>query len=280
MAGPGPLPLARAFEQAFPLEWGPDGPRATLDGFGGTTLGCAALALAQGVDGLSLHALHACFVRPVPTDRPVGLRIESLSTGRRFARRRLEIREEGRLLFDLVASFAAPAEGPEFADAPGWTLPGPEELPSDAEVAAAEGWERDDAFERILELRWCGRPWAVDAPTASSRYDAWVRPVAPPLGDAGRVAGIAYTSDFHSHWPAARKLGGAFDPSGFTSLDQTVWIHREDPWDDWWLLSSWTDQGHAGRCLGHRTLRDRQGRLIASMAQEALIPGARPRSSV
>lgn len=271
--------MARSFERAFELQPGPEGPRATLDGFGGTTLGCAALALAREARGLSLHALHVCFLRPVPSDRPVALRIETLSDGRRFARRRLEIREEGRLLFDAVASFAAPAEGPSFADEWAPELPAPEELPSDEEVADAEGWERNDDFERLLELRWCGRPWALDRPAASSRYDAWVRPLARPAGEASRAAGIAYTSDFHSHWPVARKLGGSFDTSGFTSLDQVLWIHRDDPWDDWWLLTSWTDQGYAGRALSHRTLRDRQGRLIASMAQEALIPGARLRST-
>lgn len=75
----------------------------------------------------------------------------------------------------------------------------------------------------------------------------------------------------------ARKLGGPFDAMGFTSLDQSVWIHRDLPWDDWWLLTSWTDQAHAGRSLGHRTLRTRDGLLVASMAQEAMIPGARLR---
>ena len=156
-------------------------------------------------------------------------------------------------------------------------VPAPEELPSDREVARTEGWEWDDDFERVIEMRWCGRPWALETSAADSRYQAWVRPCAPPRSAAGRAAGIAFTSDYHSHWPVARKLGGPFDTTGFTSLDQSVWIHREDPWDDWWLFTSWTDQGHAGRSLGHRTLRTRSGRLVASMAQEAMIPGARPK---
>ncbi len=271
----------RAFEAAFEIEERGGEPFAQLDGFGGYTLGCATLAVARGVEGLSLHALHTCFVRPVPTDRAVALRIETISQGRRFARRRLEIREEGKLQLDLIASFAVPSLGPEFSDAARFDvgrLPPPDDLPSEHEVAEAEGWTWEDGDEPIIEIRWCGRPWALEAPAESSLYHAWVRPVTPPASDAGRVAGIAFTSDYHSHWPVARKRGGSFDTEGFTSLDQVVWIHRDDAWDDWWLLSSWTDQGHAGRSLGHRSLRTRDGRLVASMAQESLVPGATPRS--
>ena len=90
---------------------------------------------------------------------------------------------------------------------------------------------------------------------------------------------LYFLADYHSHWPVARMLGEHFEPDHYTSLDQSVWIHRDEPWDDFWLHSSWTRGGHAGRALGHRTLHTRDGRLVASMAQEALIPGARPRSA-
>jgi len=272
-------PPPDSFAAAFAIERTGDGLfEASLDGFGGHTLGCATLAAARTVTGLSLHSIHTCFVRPVPTDRPARLQVSSLSDGRRFARRRVEIRDGEKLCFDLIASFAAASEGPEFADdPPAPPPPQPEDLPSELEVAAAEGWQRRDDHPHPIELRWCGRPWAVDGPCASSRYDAWVRPIVAPADDALRAAGIAFVADFHSHWPVARMLGGNFEPNGFTSLDQSVWIHREDAWNDWWLLTSWAELGHAGRSLGHRTLRARNGDLIASMAQEALIPGARLR---
>lgn len=272
-------PEPASFASAFAIEPAGDGVfRAQLDGFGGRTLGCATLAAGRMVSGLSLHSLHACFVRPVPTDRPTELRVSSLSDGRRFARRRVEIRDGERLCLDLIASFAAPATGRDFAsDPPAPPPPQPEDLPSEREVALAEGWQRQDDREHPIELRWCGRPWAIAGPCESSRYDTWVRPRVAPADDALRAAGIAFVADFHSHWPVARMLGGDFQTTGFTSLDQVVWIHREDAWDDWWLLTSWTDVGHAGRSLGHRTLRARNGDLIASTAQEALIPDARLR---
>lgn len=79
-------------------------------------------------------------------------------------------------------------------------------------------------------------------------------------------------SDFHSHWPVARKLRRNFEPVGFASLDQLVWIHRDLAWDDYWLLTSENDVTHAGRAFTRRTVHAADGRLVASMAQEALVP--------
>ena len=267
-----------SFESVFTIERKSDSVfTAELDGFGGFTVGCATLAAARSVEGLGLHSIHTCFLRPVRTDRPTELRVEALSNGRRFARRRVEIREDGKLLFDLLASFAAPSDGPDFADGDPGHPPPPESLPTDREVAEQEGWEF--WHDGPIEMRWVGRPWAVEGPSDSSRFQVWVRPRVEPADEALRAAGIGFLADFHSHWPVARMLGQHFEPDSYTSLDQSVWIHRDEPWDDFWLFTSWAPGGHAGRALGHRTLHTRDGRLVASMAQEALIPGARPRST-
>lgn len=267
-----------SFEAIFAIEREADDTfTAELDGFGGFTVGCATLAAARTAPGLSLHSIHTSFLRPAPTERPVALQIRTISNGRRFARRCVEIREGEKLLFHLLASFAAPSEGPELTDGEPPDAPPPESLPTAREVAEREGW---DHFEdRPIEMRWVGRPWSVDGPSDSSHTQVWVRPRVAPSDDSLRAAGICFLADFHSHWPVARKLGEHFEPESYTSLDQSVWIHRSDPWDDFWLLSSRTPGAHAGRSLGHRTLHTRDGRLVASMAQEAIIPGARPRES-
>ena len=270
----------QSFEDAFAVvPRGDDGFEITLEGFGGVTLGCATLAVAASVPDQELHALHACFLRPVGGDAPCTGSIETLSAGRRFTRRRVRLDHRDRTCFEATASFAAASDGPDFSDLAQLDAPPPEELPSDREVFEAEGWDWEEGHEPLIEMRWVGRPWDLQGPAERSGYTAWVRPVTPPRTAAGRAAGIAFTSDFHSHWPVARMLGGEdlhFSAEGFVSLDQVIWIHRADAWDDWWLLTSWTDQGHGGRSLGHRSFRTRDGRLVASMAQEAMIPGARP----
>jgi acyl-CoA thioesterase-2 len=85
-------------------------------------------------------------------------------------------------------------------------------------------------------------------------------------------AALAFLSDYHSHFSVARKLGAHFEPTGFTSLDQVLWIHRDLLWDDWWHLTTERDVAHAGRALTRRLLHTRDGRVVASMAQEQLLP--------
>jgi acyl-CoA thioesterase-2 len=257
---------------------GGDAFEATLEGFegrsfGGQTLGCAALAAAHTCEGRALHSLHAWFLRPVPAEAPIAFDVERTRDGRRFAHRRVRVRAGERLLCELAASFTAPGDGPDFQDAaPDPAAPPPEQLPSDEEVARAEGWEQ--RWAGPFELRWVGTPWRAQGEAADSRYLTWVRPRQPlPADPAVHAAAIAYLSDFHSHWPVARKLGGPFEPVGFVSLDQILWLHRDLPCRDWRLLASECDVAHGGRALTRRSLHERDGRLVASMAQEALIPG-------
>ena len=109
--------------------------------------------------------------------------------------------------------------------------------------------------------------------SCTSRYAGWVRPRIPlPKDRCLNAAALAFLSDYHSHFSVARKLAGSFEPFGYTSLDQVVWVHRDRPWDDWWLLRTESDVAHAGRSFTRRVLHARDGQLIASMAQEQLLP--------
>lgn len=251
---------------------------AQLEGFGGVTLGCATLAAARTCPERSLHSLHTYFLRPVVPGAAVELAVERLRDGRRFAHRRVQVRMHDRLLCELVASFTAAGEGVEYQDAvidP--ATPPAEDLPTEEDVARAEGWslEGPGPIGGPLEWRWIGIPWQLEATTMPSRYRAWVRPRFPLAQDrALNAAALAFLSDYHSHFSVARKLRGPFEPYGYTSLDQVLWLHRDRSWDDWWLLSTESDVAHAGRAFTRRLLHSRDGQLIASMAQEQLIPDA------
>jgi len=65
---------------------GEDAFEAELDGFGGRTLGCAALAAARTRPDRGLHALHAWFLRPVRPDTRARLAVERVRDGRLVAR--------------------------------------------------------------------------------------------------------------------------------------------------------------------------------------------------
>jgi acyl-CoA thioesterase-2 len=270
-------PLSTSLAELFHLEpVGEDAFRVQLPGFGGVTLGCATLAAARTTE-LSLHSLHVYFLRAVPTDRPAGLRVERVRDGRRFAHRRVEVRDGDKLCCELVASFAAPGGGVEYQEpAGGPAPPAPEGLPSEEEIAREEGWlaSKPGPIGAALEWRFVGgTPWKPAGPDGASRYQGWVRPRAPlPEERALQAATLAFLADMHSHMAVARRLGAHFEPIGYTSLDQTLWVHQDEPWTDWRLLTTVSDVAHAGRAFTRRTLHARDGRLLASMAQEQFVP--------
>ena len=249
---------------------------ARVDGFGGVTLGCAALAAALTTER-TLHSLHTYFLRAVPIDRPVELAVERVRDGRRFSHRRVQVRTDGQLGCEVMASFATPGTGFDAQDVtldPG--TPPPEALPTEADIAREEGWKpgAPGPLGGPLEWRWVGpRPWQVAESRGSSRYGAWVRPRFPlPAERAWHAAALAFLADYHSHMSVARWLGSFAEPRFYTSLDQSLWLHRDLAWDDWWHLGTEGVVAHAGRALTRRSLHARDGRLVATMAQEQLIP--------
>jgi acyl-CoA thioesterase-2 len=269
----------RPLADVFSIEAaGTDRFTAVLEGFGGITLGCAALAAARTCPERTLHSLHTYFLRPVLPGATVELVVERLRDGRRFAHRRVQVGAEGRLLCELMASFSAPGAGIEYQDAlVDADTPPPEALASEEDIARAEGWDLSEPgpIGGPLEWRWIGVPWHTQADDVASRYRGWVRPRFPLPDDRPlHAAALAYLSDYHSHFGVARKRRGQFEPVGYTSLDQVLWLHRDRRWDDWWLLTTESDVAHGGRAFTRRMLHARDGQLVASMAQEQLLSDA------
>jgi len=275
-AMPEDRPFARPLADMFHLEpVGDDRYTATLEGFGGITLGCATLAAARSCPERALHSLHTYFLRPVLPGAAVEFAVERLRDGRRFAHRRVQVCQGDRLLCELIASFTTPGEGVEYQDAiADRDTPPPEDLASEQDIARAEGWDlsQPGPMGGALEWRWVGIPWRTESVDVPSRYRGWVRPRSPlPHDRALHAAALALLSDYHSHFSVARKRGGPFEPMGYTSLDQVLWLHRDRFWDDWWLLTTESDVAHGGRAFTRRMLYARDGALIASMAQEQLL---------
>jgi acyl-CoA thioesterase-2 len=274
---PDERPWDRPLTEIFEIEPAGDAAFTTrLHGFGGVTLGCATLAAARTCEGRSLSSLHTYFLRPVPIDRPITLRVERLRDGRRFSHRRVELCENGQLFFEVIASFVAPGAGVEYQEARAVPVPAPDDLPAEEKIAHEEGWRRGEPGPLFgpLEWRWVdGTPWSKTMAGSPSRYYAWVRPRFPLPNDAAwNAAALAFLSDYHSHFPVARRLGGPFEPWGYTSLDQSLWVHRDIVWDTWLLLATESEVAHAGRALTRRQLFTADGRLVASMMQEQLMP--------
>lgn len=253
--------------------------RAVLEGyggvtFGGDTLGRLVRAAALTCAGRELHSLHTYFLRPVPPGIPVAIRVERVKDGRRLAHRRVRLETEGRLLCEMTASFTSAQPGVTFQEIAHDGVPAPGDLPSEAERARAEGWT--DWAPGPLEWRWIGSPFEPVRPDEPSDWSAWVRPATPLPDDPPlHAAALAFLSDNLTHWALARRLHLDFTPTWLVSLDHALWAHRPVHWDDWWLIRTTTGVCQAGRALIRREVFGREGALLVSIAQEALVTDPR-----
>lgn len=243
-------------------------------GFGGDTLGRALLAARRTTEpARRLCSFHALFLRPGPVGDAVHIDVDRVKDGRRISQRRARLRRGEKSICELIATFAIGNTGPSYQEARAPDVRGPDGLPSDVDVAHAEGeeWQPGE-----VEWRWVERGWHATQPGESSLWRAWARPREPIPDDPGlHEAALAFLSDYGSHWSVMRRLGERhFDFASFASLDQGLWIHRPVCWNDWWLVKSRSDVALDGHTFTRRQIFDARGRLLASGSQEGLHPSA------
>lgn len=249
--------------------------------YGGQVVGQAlAAALSTVQSDRSVHSLHAYFLRPGDVKHPIVYQVERTRDGGSFTTRHVQAIQHGQPIFDMSASFQKTEKGFEHQ------LPMPQ-------VSAPENWpieqDRMRPFfgnvpellrerllgERPIEFRTVDEndltPGRVGPP---SRY-VWFKTIhALPDTPLLHQALLAYASDFAFITTALRPHGiSAWLTSNMqvASIDHAIWFHAPFRADEWLLhemSSPWTG-GARGFVTGRIFTRD--GRLVASTAQEGLM---------
>jgi acyl-CoA thioesterase-2 len=248
--------------------------------FGGQVLGQALSSAEQTVPRDRVcHSLHGYFLRPGLADRPIVYTVDRIRDGKSFTTRRVVAVQDGQAIFSLSASFQVVEEGFDHQDAMP-EAPAPETLSSELELARKymdripEPMREQVLAERPIEIRPVEplnplRP-QVKPPTRLLWYRA-----AGPLPDEPSLHQylLAYASDFNF-------LGTAMQPHGVSwlspgmqvaSLDHALWFHRPFRMDDWLLYAVDSPSASGGRGLVRGRFFTRDGRLVASCAQEGLM---------
>lgn len=239
--------------------------------FGGSTLAATTLAAARTCPDKTLRSSHIWFLRPMPTEGPVTIRVERIKDGRLLSHRRVQAMQDDKLFAELTASFGASGTGIDFDDAalPA-PPPAPETLPREEDVVAAQGWT--DWGESTIQWRLVGNP-RVSGPQASTAWEGWAKPRIPLVDDpAEHAAALAYMTDNHSDWSAGNRIPD-FNKRRFSSLDNSISVHRWQPWTDWWFVRARCDAAHDGFTYSRRMIYNRDGLLIASASQQAFYAG-------
>jgi len=225
--------------------------------FGGQVAAQALAAAGATVPpGRVPHSLHGYFLRPGASERPTLLQVERDRDGRSFSARRVVAIQQGKVIFNLSVSFheTTGEDVQQFVPAPEFAAP--EDLP---EVSIS----RYPAIELRADPPTSGRP-------LPDRFWARVRH-ALPADEHLHACALTYISDMST---GLVQLVPDLIP--VASIDHALWIHRIPRADDW-LLVDLVGQALAGR-RGHYSgsVFSRDGRLVASLAQEMVVRHGAP----
>lgn len=251
--------------------------------FGGQVVAQALVAAQRTVSAdRPVHSLHAYFLLPGDPRIPIVYEVERLRDGQSFTTRRVKAIQNGRAIFATTVSFQIVedgfAHGTERPD-----VPGHEGLPGGREIAAMAGLALPEAIAAYF-----ARPRPIDLrPVDLRRYrggeprepvfNVWLRAAATlPDDPALHRAVLAYASDMTLLDVALIPHGrSVFDPQvQAASLDHALWFHGTVRADEWLLYAQDSPAAAGARGFARGQIFDREGRLVASVAQEGLI---RPR---
>ena len=253
--------------------------------FGGQVIGQALVVACRTVEDRVAHSLHAYFLRAVDPAVPIIYEVDRIRDGGSFSTRRVVAIQHGQAIFSMAASFQKQEDGLEHQMAMP-DVPPPEDLPSEGELKAKfidklpepvkAYWEH----ERPIEIRPVDLSRYFSAEARDPSQQVWIR----ATGDLGEELALhqcvlAYASDFTLLDTALIAHGRfVFDPNlMLASLDHAIWFHESFRADDWLLYVQDSPTSGAGRAFCRGTLFTRDGRLVASTAQEGLVRERKPK---
>jgi acyl-CoA thioesterase-2 len=243
--------------------WTPPGSMRS-DIFGGQVAGQALRAASLTVVPEHLpNSLHGYFLRRGQATLPIDIHVERTRAGRTYTSRRVDVRQEGKTIFAMLASFHADEPGREFDHEMAKNIPDPDSLPP----AAGSEWHPG------IEVR------TVEAEGPAVQW--WGRIPPPfPSDPLMHFCGLLYASDLRAGGAAMAAIGFNDGPSrdgdrrpvgNFGSLDHAVWFHRTPSVNEWFFcdVRPLTVRDSRGLVLG--TMFDGAGRHLATFTQEMFL---------
>ena len=271
------LESAASGEDRFegPSQWMPHGRI-----YGGQVLAQSLVAATKTIDtdGIrNIHSLHGYFLRPGDIELPIIFSVDRLSDGRSFSTRRVQAFQNDLPIFSMIASFQDTDPGLDHQDDFPQNIPDPESLPTAAELLGesehpvVQYW----AKARPFDLRHVTAPIFFKVEGEHVAHQAvWIKSLGELPDDQNiHRAAIAYASDYTILESIYRRHGIAWAHRGLksASLDHAMWFHRDGRADEWMLYVQESPSAQGGRGLALGRLFNRQGQLLATVAQEGMV---------
>jgi acyl-CoA thioesterase II len=256
--------------------------------FGGQVIAQALMAAQSSVaEDRIAHSLHAYFMRPGAEGSETQYHVTRDYDGGSFSNRRVVAQQNDKTILTLSASFQRPEIGLSHqAVMPQVAMP--EDLRSDAEIRAEL---RDRVPERFRTMFTRPRPfesrpveprnWLAGEKSAPIQ-NTWFR-LAKPIGDDAAMhrAILAYATDMAllSTGTLPHGLSWMHGTVFATSIDHAIWFHAPCRVDEWLLYACQSPWTGGGRSMNFGSIFTRDGRLVASTAQEGLMREIKPNDS-
>ncbi|MEQ8557689.1 MAG: acyl-CoA thioesterase II [Henriciella sp.] len=248
--------------------------------YGGQVIAQALAAAYRTVDeDRACHSLHAYFIRPGDPKRPIIFEVDRSRDGGSFTTRRVVAIQHGQQILNMSASFHVHEDGWDHQHKMPETKQ-PEELKSHEDFREMfkdripedmrKHWDRPRPFE-MKEISGIN---PFDPKPKSDVNQVWFRTTreidVPP---AMHHCMIAWASDMNL-------LGSSLRPHGLhwmnpklmtASLDHTIWFHAPIRADQWLLYAMDSPKAGNGRSFNRGSIFTREGKLVASTAQEGLM---------
>lgn len=252
--------------------------------FGGQVFAQALVAARRTViEPREAHSVHGYFLREGDFRAPIIYDVDRPRDGGSFTSRRVTAIQHGEAIFHLSASFHKSEPGLDHQVAMP-EVPPPESLPNELDLIRANPQRLPEALrdvliqDRPIDFRPIlpADPLAERPPVPSeqARRMLWFRvPVALPDTPILHQAVLAYASDYGFLPTSLAPHGVALrDPRlQIASLDHTLWMHRPFRADEWLLYVNDSPSAFGARGFVRGQVFSRDGRLVASAAQEGLI---------
>ena len=227
-----------------------------------------------------VHSLHAYFLRRGDCNAPIVYEVDRSLDGHSFSNRRVVAIQHGEQIFNMTASFQVAESGFDHQIAMP-QVPPPEELP-DSSGPPPQLLER--LPERVRRFFEQPRPFEFRTVQPIDYLQPAARSAgAPDLVPRGR-----------GRCPTTRCCTGACSPTCRTSfcsiprrcrtaprscapsivmasIDHAMWFHRPLRVDDWLLYAIESPSASGARGFARASVFARDGRLVASAAQEGLV---------
>ncbi len=248
--------------------------------YGGQVLGQALSAAYKTVPReRRAHSMHAYFLRPGDVRESIVYQVDRIRDGKSFTTRRVVAIQKERAIFSMSASFQIEERGFDHQDlAP--SVPGPEGLASEVELVKRIA---DQIPARIRERLQCPQPIELRPVEPMNLFSPekrepvryqWLKAISRIPDDPSiHQYLLAYASDYGFMTTSLYPHGQGILQPGMqvASLDHAMWFHRPFRIDDWLLYSVQSPNACGARGLAIGKIFDRQGVLVASVAQEGLI---------